>query len=496
MHKYDIFLSHSSANKDLVRRISEGIQSEFTDGRNLIPWFDEADIPLGKSITGLVNEGLQQSRYFAIVMTPQYFNSVSGWTDAEWHAILFDDPDNRSGKIIPILAEDCPNLPPLLKHLKYVDIRGNHYAKGLDQLVKKIATPQKRQKTPGVSSSFNSISGSYIQQSEPDEINERLTSNLLPILQIPLKIYFGSIRADLLDISGDRKMLSKTELKELLYKIQLESNESKSPYMPAFRTYKDQIVTFYNLNDKDVLLNRIIERGTVNSENTMDLLGDEDKSRLIVSLLNMSISRHIFKCGLTQDREKQSRFYFPMDHGEINVIVWKSFKNQASRTVAKPIKEFDDYSLWLHQGASIKLIQLASSFYLQVIPTWVLTINGLTPAGGSDVAKIVNKWTNAERNLSVVRHIKFWTSILSKGKSQIEIYCGSSLIKINTLAAEIDMQVGINDDQILLMDAVEMTSIDDIIGGRLSQDIDQDMSELDDLTEEDEEDSYEEEEKE
>jgi TIR domain len=491
---HDIFLSHSSANKDFVRNLFNDIESENVSGQPLRAWFDEVDVDFGKSITGLVNEGLSKSKFFAIVMTPEYFNSGSGWTDAEWHAVLFDDPDNRFGRIIPILAKDCPNIPPLLKHLKYVDVRGNRYSRGLSQLVDKIAG-RSAKRNAQTSNSFNHLSGSSIEQSQPDDIKERLTSNLLPIIKIPLKVYFGKLRENLFEGSDkETKAPSKNELKELLYKIQLEKSPNTRPYMPAFRTYKEFIVTFYNLNDNNALLSSIIQKGSVYVENTDDLMDNEDSLKLIVSLLNMAVSRHAFRCGLTQDSERNSRFYFPTDKGEANIIVWKSFKNQAQRTVAKPIKSFDDHSLWLHQGASIKLITLGQRFYLQIIPTWILTINGTTPASGSDVAKTVNKWTNAERNLSLVRHLKFWSSVLSGGKQMISIYCGSSFIKISPSTVEIEMLHGISDDQIsLLDDSIEMTSVDDLIEGKLSDDFESDILEIEDFSEDEEDENYEEE---
>ncbi len=485
---HDIFLSHSSANKDFVRNLFNDIESENLGGQPLKAWFDEVDIDFGKSITGLVNEGLSKSKFFSIVMTPEYFNSGSGWTDAEWHAVLFDDPDNRLGRIIPILAKDCPNIPPLLKHLKYIDVRGNRYPKGLSQLVGRLTEKNSKRSTQR-NNAFNHLSGSYIEQSQPDDVKERLTSNLFPIIGIPTKIYFGKLNEDLLKVSGKEiKIPTKNELKELLYKIQLDRSSNARPYMPAFRTHKEFIVTFYDLTNSSVLLSSIVQKDSVYAENTDDLIDNEDSLKLIVSLLNMAVSRHVFRCGLTQDSERNSRYYFPTDKGEANIIVWKSFKNQAQRTVAKPVKSFDDHTLWLHQGASIRLIMLGRRFYLQIIPTWVLTINGTTPASGSDVAKTVNKWTNAERNLSLVRHLKFWSSVLSGGKKMISIYCGSSFIRINSSSAEIEMTHGISDDQIsLLDDSVEMTSVDDLIEGKLSEDFESDISEIEDFSEDDDE---------
>jgi hypothetical protein len=79
----DVFLSHRSANKELVRRLVADIEGELWQGRGLLTWFDEAEIPFGGSIPGHINWGLENSRFVAFVMTPEYFDSPSGWTDAD-----------------------------------------------------------------------------------------------------------------------------------------------------------------------------------------------------------------------------------------------------------------------------------------------------------------------------------------------------------------------------------------------------------------------------
>ena len=88
-------------------------------------WLDEAEIRPGQSVPEMINQGLETSRFVALVMTPAYFRSESGWTDAEWHAALYVDPDNRRARLLPLLVEDCPYIPYLLRHLRAIDFRGN-----------------------------------------------------------------------------------------------------------------------------------------------------------------------------------------------------------------------------------------------------------------------------------------------------------------------------------------------------------------------------------
>ena len=98
----DLFLSHRSVNKTIVRDLAGDIEAESFQGRGLLTWLDEAEIRPGQSIPAMVNAGLESSRFIGLVMTPDYFDpATTGWTDAEWPAALHQDPDNRRARIIP-----------------------------------------------------------------------------------------------------------------------------------------------------------------------------------------------------------------------------------------------------------------------------------------------------------------------------------------------------------------------------------------------------------
>jgi TIR domain len=74
-------------------------------------------MPPGHSFVGAINDGLEKSRHVGLLLTPDYFESTSGWTDAEWYAALSADPAGRWGGVVPILLKNCPYIPALLRHL-------------------------------------------------------------------------------------------------------------------------------------------------------------------------------------------------------------------------------------------------------------------------------------------------------------------------------------------------------------------------------------------
>jgi hypothetical protein len=194
----DVFLSHRSANKEFVRRLAADIESEFWQGRGLLTWLDEAEIPFGGSIPGHINWGLENSRFVAFVMTPEYFNSSSGWTDAEWHAALHNDPDNRKHRLIPILGADCPYIPYLLRHLRSIDIRGDDYKKGLRELLavlreqplpRAIAHRGQLIAPSGQIDRAQLVAERAGTDAFPDTKTELLQCNLLPIERLPPRIW-------------------------------------------------------------------------------------------------------------------------------------------------------------------------------------------------------------------------------------------------------------------------------------------------------------------
>lgn len=123
----DLFLSHRSTDKELARKLAGDIEAERVGGRTLSVWLDEAEIPLGGSLPAHINRGLESSRFVLLLMTPAYFESPSGWTDAEWHSALNEDPDNRRHRLLPAIGADCPYIPYLLRHLMSADLRSDKY---------------------------------------------------------------------------------------------------------------------------------------------------------------------------------------------------------------------------------------------------------------------------------------------------------------------------------------------------------------------------------
>ena len=120
----------------ILRQVCKhAVERGSVNGRRLRVWLDDTNIPAGASIPKRIEDGLRDRQRFGIPMTRNYFASNSGWTEPEWHSALFQDPDNRTRKLLPLLAGEC-DVPFLLAHLRRIDIRDKtRLQRGVDQII-------------------------------------------------------------------------------------------------------------------------------------------------------------------------------------------------------------------------------------------------------------------------------------------------------------------------------------------------------------------------
>jgi small GTP-binding protein len=99
--KYDVFLSHSSKDKAVVRPIAERLRAD-----GLRVWFDDWELHAGDSIPLKIEEGLEHSRVLVLCMSAQAFDSE--WAKLEAGTFRFRDPLNKERRFIPLRLDDAP----------------------------------------------------------------------------------------------------------------------------------------------------------------------------------------------------------------------------------------------------------------------------------------------------------------------------------------------------------------------------------------------------
>ena len=99
---YDVFLSHSSKDKAVVRDIAERLRAD-----GLRVWFDET----GNSTQAKIEDGLENSRVLVLCMSANAFGS--DWAQLEASTLRFRDPLNEERRFIPLRLDKAPVIGSL-----------------------------------------------------------------------------------------------------------------------------------------------------------------------------------------------------------------------------------------------------------------------------------------------------------------------------------------------------------------------------------------------
>ena len=104
----DVFISYNSADEEWAKTLAERIERETIDGRpesaRLSAFFSPWDIEYGPNFINRLNDGLRDARFFAPVLSPEFFDS--GWANFEWTDQVALDPTNATGRVIPLFLRE------------------------------------------------------------------------------------------------------------------------------------------------------------------------------------------------------------------------------------------------------------------------------------------------------------------------------------------------------------------------------------------------------
>src|SRR5260370_31880710 len=93
--KWDLFVSHASEDKnDVARPLVELLLAEKLKG-----WFDEMTLTIGDSMRRKIDEGLANSRYGLVILSPKFF--AKEWPQKELDGLVARD-DGKAKLILPV----------------------------------------------------------------------------------------------------------------------------------------------------------------------------------------------------------------------------------------------------------------------------------------------------------------------------------------------------------------------------------------------------------
>ena len=431
----DIFLSYNRADKKWVHALAAQIESETIDGtpgsRKLRVFLDEWDMDVGDNIVNKMNSGLRASRFFAVVMSPEFFGS--GWTNFEWTHVVSQDPTNTKRRIIPIFLRETTldgkqriEFPAPFNVLKYLDFRETKafstYYQKLIRRIRGLSPERGGQRTPMASIVANGTDEIDAARAEPDQVSELLLSNLLAVKEVPKLIWSGKT---LLTEPGDVKKVV--------------------PDTDCFIIQGGRLYTFAQLSDSLCPLRKVIEADSpITSENFFDWLDVKDKGNWFIGLLNLLLAE--FLASRRVQRESKGRFFFlPTEDGKTRSV---AVGGDEIREVAARKPGADGTSFWVHHAARMKFIRFGKQIFLQLEPTYLFTSDGFQPLAGKSMGRMVVMWGGRQQNVDILRNFVFWMRFLADGQKEIHIPAGSGKLALSAVSATAAMNVGIEADHV------------------------------------------------
>jgi hypothetical protein len=262
---------------------------------------------------------------------------------------------------------------------------------------------------------------------------EKLVSNLLKISFPTNKIYIAPINYDRDEIiekswEMDWKLKKTATAREV---AQNALNQQGLKFSSDWTISNKQIITFHDLNDKNLPLSKIVDTSVVESFSPEEYysISDDHKS-IFKSLLRFCLQQILYKLKFEWDKEdKIFRYKLPEKHKfEIDSLwiakslekekgfnykgknlehkeKWKGDKD-ATRTVFKS-KYWEKGKVYYctHFAFSVDIVDFDSQYFLCLNPTWLVTINGNRK---SKIGyKKVSQLKKLERNKSVYNHLRF-----------------------------------------------------------------------------------------
>jgi hypothetical protein len=234
------------------------------------------------------------------------------------------------------------------------------------------------------------------------EQQERLYSNLFRVKQLPKII--TSAPTDYIDVRH-----VKSELKG-----------SGSP----FTIIDETLYTLDDLRDPKCVLRQFCDTENINDVSGAQWAKDEKRRREFVFLLNQLFGSHLYHCGLKYNKHFK-REYFPREN-DTDLVFKRDWHNVRTgkpapyRIVAKFYKYGRD-EFWRHTAATISFKYIGTSWFLQIIPKYLFTSDGVTPCDTDLVGPYTTKIKAKEKNVAVLNHVLFWVDVLSQRKSAIEV---------------------------------------------------------------------------
>lgn len=232
---------------------------------------------------------------------------------------------------------------------------------------------------------------------------ERLYSNLLRVKKLP--VLLTSAPTDYKDYDDIRADLE--------------------GYMPPCCVVDGRLYTLDDLRNHGCQLRPFCDTDNIDDDLAEKWAGDDLRRNDLVFMLKKMLGSHLGRCGLRYNRDFR-RNYFAIPEGTAEREFkrdWRSVRTGRDipgRTVAK-YYEYGLDKFWRHTAADLSFKRIGRSWFLQIIPKYLFTVDGETPSPSGLVGPYTTRQKARERNNHVLNHVLFWSDVLSQGGDSIEL---------------------------------------------------------------------------
>lgn len=437
----DIFLCHNGANKPWVESLAEKLEAVRHKDRYLGVVYDKWDFEKGKNVVLELERFIDEARFIGIVVSKQMLEA--DWPTLERTIAVWSDPSGRKGRVVTLLLENV-ELPASLRVRNWIDFRdASKFEDGFVELVALLTDTPVRRGRGGYTPSLPPTALGYTASpqvitasSGADRVNELIVTNLLPVIKVPQVVQ-----------SASTTMRKKSDIGKLTEKRNV----------PPFILREGKLFTFSDLHDIENPLDSAIDHKTIHDVTLATWFADEAKRRWAIELFNLVFRQHCWDRYLKFDKEGQ-RFFFQPYKDQPKKITWnlngKRIREVTTRHYGMrkgPDGTPEKFPFgWRHQAIRAEFVHLPMGLFLRITPTYMLTAeDGKSPRGGPRVGPILSQWLNQERNGQLLRSLRFWSLVLTRGnKDELRIITGHEELVVSLSPASGSMDFGILGDSI------------------------------------------------
>lgn len=390
MESKDAYICYNETDLEWVRNLAEQIESETIDGthasRYLSAFFDKWDINIGQSLIDRMNAGMEISRHVIAVLSPEFLDA--DWPRFEWKHIVATDPNNKTGKLIPIFVRDMTkdgthriNFCAPFRDLKYIDFRRPaNFKRSFGELIRRLRNlpPERGRRLAPLAAVSPLVAVSHEKSWLPAPVSDLLLANLLPVAALPMNIWGAATQCR-----------EKPEVWE------------KVPNAESFILRDKRLFTFCDLSAADNAFTPVTDAATVRRESRHDWFMHDDRRLWLMALLNTALTRHVRSLSIRQDGK--GRYYFLPAEGDLD-RTWQVRGGRPRVVTAKKSNPEQGTSFWVHLSAKMKFKRIGERLFLSIEPVFLFTTDGRASVKGKAAGKLSLMWSGRQQNVDILRN--------------------------------------------------------------------------------------------